>query len=673
VAPPSRSGSRPGRALAGLAALILIMLFSILGTQTFHPANWQHQFKVGLGLDLSSGTQVVLKAETPNDQVPPASEMAASVGVLENRVNGTGNSGAQVQTQGSDQITVTVPGKAATSVVNLVDTTAKLAFRQVLLEEPYTGTSTATTPAKAKSTATPTATPSASGTSTGTAKATTTPSPSVSSAGSTSSSPKASTSDVSAKLASPTATPTATGSSSAKATTTASPSASSTAKAGAAPSASPSASPTSTSAATITYGDTSAVHAATMKQFDALVCKPGPNQYTVDDNWKSTVPGYTEGAPPWDDPTIQTVSCDASGNKYVLGPAVVQGNEISSVNAALDTSNGQWVVNISLNSAGSSAFGTLTTNQFDKYYTQGQDGNQDDAVLDQIGITLDGDVTSAPETDGALTSGSFQITGPQPNGFSEAEATQLQNVLKFGSLPLTFHLQSELYVSPQTGHASLSAGLLAGILGLILVVIYLFYYYRGLGIVSVSSLIIAALLAYFSVVLLSKYQNFTMSLSAIAGLVVAIGITADSFIVYFERLRDEVRDGKALRPAVEAGWKRARRTILVSDTVSFLAAVLLYHFATSDVQGFAYTLGLTTIIDVIVVFLFTKPMVTLLAGTKFFSSGSKWSGLDPDRLGAKSPWRGGRRTVRSTRTGGTGTGTGRTRTLGNSSTTSKEA
>src|SRR6202020_680885 len=153
---------------------------------------------------------------------------------------------------------------------------------------------------------------------------------------------------------------------------------------------------------------------------------------------------------------------------------------------------------------------------------------------------------------------------------------------------------------------------------------------------------LAALLAYLSVVLLSKYQNFTMSLSAIAGLVVAIGITADSFIVYFERLRDEVRDGKALRPAVEAGWKRARRTILVSDTVSFLAAVLLYHFAVSDVQGFAYTLGLTTLIDVIVVFLFTKPMVTLLAGTKFFSSGSKWSGLDPERLGAKAPWRGAR-------------------------------
>ena len=641
------------------------MLISILGAQTFSPGNWHNQFKVALGLDLSSGTQVVLKAATPGGAVPPASEMQAAVGVLENRVNGTGNSGAQVQTQGADQITVTVPGKAATSVGNLIDTTAKLAFRPVLLSEAYTGVSTtpATKP-KAAATATPSATPS--GTASSTATPAASPTPSVSSTASATA--KASPSDVSAQLASPSAT--ATTSAKATATTTTSPSATTSPTA----SATPSANPGATAPATTTYGDPSAVSAATMKKFDALVCTPGPNANTVDDNWKSTVPGYTEDASPWDNAKDQTVSCDASGNKYVLGPAIVQGTEISSVDAALDTSSNQWVVNITLNGPGTTAFGAFTTTQYGKYYSAGQAGNEDDAVLDQLAITLDGDVSSAPETDGALTSGSFQISGPSGTGFSQAEATELQNVLKFGSLPLTFQLQSELYISPQTGHASLDAGLLAGILGLILVVIYLFYYYRGLGIVSVSSLVIAALLAYFSVVLLSKYQNFTMSLSAIAGLVVAIGITADSFIVYFERLRDEVRDGKALRPAVEAGWKRARRTILVSDTVSFLAAVLLYHFATSDVQGFAYTLGLTTIIDVIVVFLFTKPMVTLLAGTKFFSSGSKWSGLDPERLGAKTPWRSGRRTVRSTRTGTAGSGRTRTGNIGgNSSTTSKEA
>jgi preprotein translocase subunit SecD len=174
---------------------------------------------------------------------------------------------------------------------------------------------------------------------------------------------------------------------------------------------------------------------------------------------------------------------------------------------------------------------------------------------------------------------------------------------------------------------------------LLLVVVYSFLYYRGLGIVSVSSLAIAALIAYLAVVLLSKYQNFKLELSGIAGLIVAIGITADSFVVYFERLRDEVREGKQLRPAVESGWKRARRTILVSDTVSFLAALLLYYFAIGEVKGFAYTLGLTTLIDIVVVFLFTKPMVTILAGTKFFGNGHPMSGLDPARLGAKTPWR----------------------------------
>jgi len=636
------------------------MLFSILGAQTFSPSNWHSQFKVGLGLDLSSGTQVVLKAATLNGQAPSSDAMQESIGVLLNRVNGTGNSGAQVQTQGNDQITVTVPGKAATSVVNLISTTAYMTFRQVLLFQPYSAASAPATTTTPKSGATPSATPSAS------ASGSTSPSATASA------STKASTSSVSAALASPTPTTSATGTATSTATT--SPTATATPKASASASATPSASSTATTPTN--YGDPSAVNAATMKLFDKLVCKPGPNANTVNDSWKSTVPGYTEDASPWDDLKIQNVSCDASGNKYVLGPAVVKGQDITSVNAALDTSNGQWIVNIGLNSAGGAAFGTLTSNQYSKYFSGATTADNegiysDDSALDQIGIMLDGDVQSAPQTNGALTSGSFEITGPQPDGFTEAEATQLQNVLKFGALPLTFTQQSENYISPQTGHASLDAGLLAGILGLALVVIYLFYYYRGLGIVSVSSLLIAALLAYFSVVLLSKYQNFTMSLSAIAGLVVAIGITADSFIVYFERLRDEVRDGKALRPAVEAGWKRARRTILVSDTVSFLAAVLLYHFATSDVQGFAYTLGLTTIIDVIVVFLFTKPMVTLLAGTRFFSSGNKWSGLDPDRLGAKTPWRSGRRTVRSSRTGSTGTG--RTRAGGNSSTISKEA
>jgi preprotein translocase subunit SecD len=244
-------------------------------------------------------------------------------------------------------------------------------------------------------------------------------------------------------------------------------------------------------------------------------------------------------------------------------------------------------------------------------------------------------VVSAPEIQGPITGGNAQITG----SFTQAQATQLANILKYGSLPVHLSPQSVESVSPTLGRNQLDAGLLAGAIGLILVVVYSFLYYRGLGLVSISSLVIAGLLALLSVVLLTKYQGFTLNLAGIAGLIVAIGITADSFVVFFERLRDEVREGKQLRPAVEAGWKRARRTILVSDTVSFLAALLLYYFAISDVKGFAYTLGLTTLIDVVVVFLFTKPMVTLLARTKFYGTGRPLSGLDPSRLGARAPWR----------------------------------
>jgi preprotein translocase subunit SecD len=620
-----------------MAVLILVMLISITGSQTFNPGNWHNQFRVGLGLDLSSGTEVVLKAATTKGQ-PSGDAMQQAITVLESRVNGTGNSGAQVQQQGSDLINITVPGKAPQDVINLVSSTAKLAFRPVYLEEPYTGPA-ATTPSATPSGAA-SGTPSPSATPTGSAKSSTgAPTPS------TSASPKASTQAEGAKLASPTATPT--GTASAKASST--PSASTTPKASATPT------PTSSAAATVTYGDASLVNAGTKKLFDKLACKPGPNPTTVDDSWKAGV-GYTDAGDQWDQLTNQTVSCDPNGTKYVLGPAVFEGTQLTGVAPALQQNSTQWVVNLTLNGQATKAFGTLTTNQFNKYFPTAST-DQDNAALDSTAIVLDGNVQSAPETQGALTSGQFTISGPQPNGFTQDQANQLTNVLKYGQLPLNFTLQNVQSISPQVGHSSLDAGLFAGILGLLLVIIYLFYYYRGLGLVSVSSLLIAALLAYLSVVILSRYQNFTMSLSAIAGLVVAIGITADSFIVYFERLRDEVREGKTLRPAVEAGWKRARRTILVSDTVSFLAALLLYHFAVSDVQGFAYTLGLTTLIDVIVVFLFTKPMVTLLAGTKFFSSGNKWSGLDPERLGAKTRWRSStKRTVRTQRTAGRNSG-----------------
>jgi preprotein translocase subunit SecD len=622
VAPPSRSAPRPWRALAGLIVIILVMLLSILGKETFSPGNWHHQFKVGLGLDLSSGTQVVLQAaqQSKNGKPvsPDAGAMQQAITVLEARVNGTGNSGAKVQKIGTDLIDVSVPGKGSQDVLKLVSTTAQLRFRQVLLEAP---------PASATVTPTPSPTPSGKGT----GSPGTTPAPSPSGSAKATGSPGASPTGTATKaktaayIVRNAATPSPSGGASPKAT----------------PTATPPASPAAPPATSAQYGDPAAVSPATMKLFNKLKCTPSKDPNQVDDNWKKTV-GYTAGQAQYDADT-QIVSCDANGVKYALDKPVFRGQDITNVQPGLASGNSVWVVNIQLNGQAAKAFGDLTTKQFNTYAPDAQT-NQDHAALNSNAIVLDGNVQQAPQTQGALTTGQFEINGGSVP-FTQDQATQLANILKFGALPLSFTQQSVNAVSPTTGLDSLHAGLAAGIIGLILVVIYLFFYYRGLGLVAVSSLLIAALLSYLSVVILSRYQSYTMELAGVAGLIVAIGITADSFIVFFERLRDEVRDGKTLRPAVESGWKRARRTILVSDTVSFLAAVLLYKFAVSDVQGFAYTLGLTTLIDVLVVFLFTKPVVTLLAGTKFFGGGHKWSGLDPERLGAKTLWRSSTRRV----------------------------
>jgi len=317
--------------------------------------------------------------------------------------------------------------------------------------------------------------------------------------------------------------------------------------------------------------------------------------------------------------------------KFVLDQAKVLGSDIHSASATPQTSSTYWQVNLNFNSAGGKAFGDLTTQMYDQY-------GKSATPLDDLAVVLDGQVISFPSINqGPIVGGSAVIYG----SFDQAQATNLATVLSYGSLPLSFHQEAEETITPQLGHDQLTAGLLAGAIGLILVICYLLFYYRGLAIVAVSSLAIAALLTYLSVIVLGKYQGFALSLAGIAGLIVAVGITADSFVVFFERLRDEVREGgKSLRAAVEHGWVRARRTILVSDTVSFLAAALLYYFSIGDVKGFAFTLGLTTIIDLVVVFTFTKPTMTLLARTKFFGGGHPLSGLDPVRLGARTPWRG---------------------------------
>jgi preprotein translocase subunit SecD len=546
--------------LALLAGIIVVMILAIVGGDLASPGHWHSNFRVHLGLDLTSGTTVALQAVKPGGGTPTATEMQQAIQIMDNRVNGAGVTEAQVVQQGADIINVSVPGQSAQAVVAKVSRTAELQFRQVLLIAPNT------------STATPSASPSPSASASPSSKASASPSPSASGAASSAAS----------------ATP----------------------------------SPTATSATSTwqqAQGDAALVSAPVKAQFDKLNC--------ANPNWQQEV-GYTKGQ--YNNPNIQIVSCDSAHNKFVLDQAHVAGSMIASASAAPETNSASaWQVNLNFKGDGAKAFGDLTTTMYDKYGTSG-------SPLDDLAVVLDGSVVSFPAINqGPITGGQAQITG----NFDQNTATTLANQLSYGALPLSFHQQSVNSVSPELGRDQLTAGLIAAGLGLILVVLYLLLYYRGLALVAVSSLVIAGLLAYLSVVLLGKYQSFALTLAGIAGLIVAIGITADSFVVFFERLRDEVRDGRSLRAGVEHGWVRARRTILVSDTVSFLAAALLYYFAIGSVRGFAFTLGLITVIDVVVVFTFTKPVMTLLARTKFFGQGHPMSGLDPKRLGARAPWR----------------------------------
>ena len=605
MAAPTKTVPHPGRALAALIALIVIMLLALVGGNLFSPGQWHKDFRIGLGLDLSSGTELSMQATTLTGGTPSAADLNEAKTIILSRVNASGNTGAEVQTQGNNILNVSVPGKTTEQTEKLVSETALLNFRQTLLYLPYGATSSPTS-----TSATPSASASASPSASSSSTATATPSPSASAT---------STAKTSAKIV-----PAASTSASPKATSTASPSASASASASPSPSAS-----ASQPSSAIALGDASLVNKETLALFNKVQCTPGDTT-----KWKQQA-GYTTPED-YDNPNVQIVSCDSSGGKYALDVAKVQGQQIATATAELSTTSNQWEVLLNFKGDAVGPWATLTSKQASQYYTAGQDNPETaDYWLATIGIVLDGNVITAPETTSAIPNGAAQITG----GFTQAQATQLQNVLQYGSLPLNFKILTADTVSASLGRAQLEGGLIAAAIGLGLVVIYSFLYYRGLGLVSVFSLVIAGGLAVLAVMLLTKYQNFALELSGIAGLIVAIGITADSFVVFFERLRDEVREGKALRPAVEAGWKRARRTILVSDTVSFIAAVLLYYFSIGEVKGFAYTLGLTTLIDVIVVFLFTKPMVTLLARTKFYGDGNRWSGLDPARLGARTPWR----------------------------------
>ena len=371
----------------------------------------------------------------------------------------------------------------------------------------------------------------------------------------------------------------------------------------ASPSAKPSVSPTDAS-------DNAWVSAEIKAAFDALDCTKTFRE-----------PGQV------DDPTLPLITCDSSGyEKFVLGPVEIEGSNIADANAGtITTSTGAstntWAVNLDFDSKGTKQFSDVTS----RLYPQAEPKNR-------FAVTLDGYVITAPTTNAVITGGSAQITG----NFDKLTSKALADSLKYGSLPIGFEVQSQENISATLGSEQLASGLLAGAIGLLLVIIYSVIQYRGLAIVTVGSLAVAAILVYLIITILSWRQGYRLSLAGVAGLIVAIGITADSFIVYFERVRDELRDGRSVAAAVEQGWKRAFRTIIVSGSVSLLAAVVLYLLTVGNVRGFAFTLGLTTLVDLGVAMIFTHPILQLLAKVNFFSSGHPWSGFDSKALGATS-------------------------------------
>lgn len=319
------------------------------------------------------------------------------------------------------------------------------------------------------------------------------------------------------------------------------------------------------------------------------------------------------------DPLKAQIACDADGlRKFLLAPVAVRGQDLSTASFGIPQGELQYAVTLSFDAEGTASMSELTGALVGAPEPR-----------NMFAIVLDGRVESAATAESRITNGDAIIRG----GFTAESAAGLANVLKFGSLPLSFEPSQVETVSATLGGEQLRVGIIAAIIGLLVVMLYSFLYYRGMGIVVVLSLAVAAAATYAMMVLLGSVMGFALNLPGIAGAIVGIAVTADSFVIYFERIRDEIREGRSLKSALSAGWAKARGTIAISDAVSLLSAVVLFVLAVGAVRGFAFTLGLTTLIDLAVVFFFTKPLVELLSRTKFFGEGHSWSGLDAHRMG----------------------------------------
>lgn len=540
-------------------------------------------WKPALGLDLQGGIRITLSAEGS----PSKENLDEARRIIDQRVNGSGVAEASVATQGGRNIVVEVPGKTADrdQLEETVQRQAQLRFRLVACSDQNPGPCAA---------ADPTA-----GMSQGLGRAPLdlaadddkTPAPSDSASGTPSDAPSGTPTD------------------GASGTPGAEQPAEDVAKA------------TSVKSA-LAWID--APDQAAIAQYNSFTCDP--EGVLVD------AQGKPADLP--DDPAKPLVACskpeDGVTFKFLMSPSVIEGTELTDASAQVPQGQVKWVVAIRMG------------NSKDKAFPKGTSGAATDFeavsrafvnTQKQFAVVLDGQVLTYPTMNGIITDGRSQIEG----NFTEVTALDLANSLKFGALPVAFKVGSTEEIGPSLAGNQLQAGVLAGAIGLALVMLYCLFYYRGLGLVVVSSLFVAAGITYALVLLLSKTAGFTLTLPGIAGLIIAVGVTADSFVIFFERIRDEMREGKSMRVAVETGWARARVTRVAANTVQILSAVVLYIFATGAVKGFGFALGLTTLIDLAVLFWFTKPMVSWLAQFKAFNSGHKLSGLSKETLGMDVP------------------------------------
>ncbi len=556
-------------------------------------------WKPALGLDLEGGTRIRLAATGEGVNAESLDEARR---VIDQRVNGTGVTEAEVTTEGNRYVVVEVPGDSSRSdLVEVVQRQAQLRFR--LVAQVGIGTAQPTAAPSPGESGEPSAPPGG---------GVLLPSESASPTGDATAEP----SDGPTKKATGKNRPgfgLPAESESADPSGTASPSGTTSPSGSASPTAEPTDEPQEEIKDTVERAlawqqnpDEKAVAA-----YNAFSCGANTRSQSVNPRTGRAVEG--------DNPRWPLLSCDDQGQKYLLSEAVVEGTDLDDASAGIPQGEINWVVNLEFDGHGTSEFAKVS--------------NALVGTDDLFAIVLDGNVLSAPTMEGRITNGRAQISG----SFTQESAQNLATSLRYGSLPISFEKDASVEtIGPSLAGNQLSAGILAGLIGLAAVMLYCLFYYRGLGLVVLASLVVAGGVTYGVVLLLGAAANFTLTLPGIAGLIVAVGITADSFIVYFERIRDEMRDGKSMRVAVEAGWHRARNTCLAADAVSLLAAVVLYIFAAGVVRGFAFALGVSTIIDVVVFFWFTHPMVSWMARFKMFNQGHRLSGLDAEALGIDS-------------------------------------